>query len=180
MITPLFLTTAGILDLNGTLIVELVAFVLMVLFLARWVYPLVEAAGEARQREIAANLEAAREENEKAEQHLKDAQEQLNRARAQASDVLSGANKSAEQLRLEMRQRAEEEAKRIAESATRDIEAERQKAIDSVRGEVADLVVAATEKVVGESLDDTRHRRLIDQAIEQVGMPGENGAKRGG
>jgi F-type H+-transporting ATPase subunit b len=180
MATAPFLASAGLLELNGTLVVELVAFILMVLILARWVYPPVARAAEARQRQIAEHLEAARREREEAEQRLREAQEQLNQARNQASEVISGANRSAEQLRAEMRQRAEEEARRIVESARKDIEAERQKAIDSVRGEVADLVVAATEKVIGESVDDARHRRLIEQAIEQVGTPGGNGAKRGG
>jgi F-type H+-transporting ATPase subunit b len=178
--TAPYLATAGLLELNGTLVVELVAFILMVLILARWVYPPVARAAEARQRQIAEHLEAARREREEAEQRLKEAQEQLNRARQQASEVITAANRSAEQLRGEMRQRAEEEARRIVEGARKDIEAERQKALDSVRGEVAELVVEATEKVIGETVDATRHRHLIEQAIQQVGTPGENGAKRGG
>ena len=47
--------------------------------------------------------------------------------------------------------------------------AERDRALDSVRSEVAELVVAATEKVVGESLDADRHHRLIEKAIAEVG-----------
>ena len=43
-----------------------------------------------------------------------------------------------------------------------------------MRVEVADLVVVATEKVVGEALDDQRHRRLIDEAIAQVGRDSRN------
>jgi F-type H+-transporting ATPase subunit b len=178
MATAPFLATTGLLNINGTLIVQLVAFILMVLILAKWVYPPVARAAERRQRQIGEQLEAAKKEREEAEQTLKQAQGQLNEARGQASDIIAGANKSADQLRAEMRQRADEESRRIAENARRDIEAERQKAIESVRGEVAGLVAAATEKVIGESVDDDRHRRLIEQAIRQVGTPGENGARR--
>ena len=67
-----------------------------------------------------------------------------------------------------MRQKAEEEAKRIAESARKEIEAERDRAIQSVRGEVANLVVNATEKVIGETLDLNKHKQLIDRAIAEV------------
>ena len=81
-------------------------------------------------------------------------------------------NRLAEQLRADGRAKAEEDARRIVENARREIEAERQKALDSVRAEVADLVVAATERVIGESLDITRQRQLIERAISEVTSDG--------
>src|SRR5215831_5668223 len=160
---------AGLLDLSASFFAEVIAFVLMILLLGRWVYPRIIQAAEGRQRQISEQLEAADRSRQEAEERLNQAEAQLQAARGQASALLEGAGRSADQLRAEMNARAREEAQRIAESARRDIEAERQRAIDSVRGEVADLVVAATEKVVGESLDDQRHRRLIADAISQVG-----------
>jgi len=160
---------AGLLDLSASFFAEVIAFVLMILLLGRWVYPRIIQAAEGRQRQISEQLEAADRSRQEAEERLHQAEAQLQAARGQASALLEGAGRSADQLRAEMNARAREEAQRIAESARRDIEAERQRAIDSVRGEVADLVVAATEKVVGESLDDQRHRRLIADAISQVG-----------
>jgi F-type H+-transporting ATPase subunit b len=171
--------SAGLLTVNGTLIVELIAFIVMVLILA-WAYPRIARAAEARQRQIAEQLEAAERSREEAEERLKEAEGQLSNARAQASEVISGANRSADQVRAEARQRAEEDAHRIAESARQDIEAERQRAIESVRGQVADLVVAATEKVIETSMDDQQHRKLIDEAIEQVGSNGAGGGQRHG
>jgi F-type H+-transporting ATPase subunit b len=82
--------------------------------------------------------------------------------------VIDAANKSGEQLRQELRQKAEEESKRAVEAARKEIEAEREQAVRSVRSEVASLVVAATEKVIGETLDDQKHRQLIDKAIAEV------------
>jgi F-type H+-transporting ATPase subunit b len=67
-----------------------------------------------------------------------------------------------------MRQKAEEESKRTIEAARKEIEAERDQAVRSVRNEVASLVVAATEKVIGQTLDDDKHRELIDKAIREV------------
>lgn len=167
---------AGLLDLSLSLIAEIIAFVLMILILARWVYPRVMAAAEARQRAVAEQLLAAERSREEAEQRLKDAEAQFRDARGQASQIIEGANRSAQQLSAEARTRADEEARRIADSARRDIVAERDRALDSVRTEVADLVVAATQKVIGESLDGDRHRRLIDEAIAEVG--GADGRSR--
>jgi F-type H+-transporting ATPase subunit b len=164
-----YLATAGLLDLSLSFIAEIIAFIVMILILARWVYPRVLAAAEARQRAVAEQLLAAERSREEAEQRLKDAEAQLREARGQASGILEGANKSAQQLSAEARSRADEDARRISDNARKDIVAERDRALDSVRAEVADLVVAATEKVVGQTLDGERHRRLIDDAIAEVG-----------
>ncbi len=164
-----FLASAGLLDLSLSYIAEVIAFIAMFLILGRWVYPRVMQAAEARQRQVAEQLQAAARARQEAEQRLRDAETSLQDARHQAAEIIEGAGRSGDQLRAELRARADEEARRIAESARRDIEAERQKAIDSVREQVADLVVSATEKVVGETLDDQRHRRLIEEAIAQVG-----------
>jgi F-type H+-transporting ATPase subunit b len=159
---------AGLLDLSLSFVVEIVAFVVLILILGRWVYPPVMDAAERRQRQIGEQLAAAERARQEAEQRLNEAKARLDEARRQAAEIIEGGNRSAEQLRAELRNRAQEEARRIVDNAQREIEAERQKAIDSVRGQVAELVVAATEKVVGETLDDQRHRSLIERAIAQV------------
>ena len=169
-----YLATAGLLDLSLSFVAEVIAFLVMVAILARWVFPRVMAAAEARQRQLAEQLEAAERTRREAEERLREAEASLREARGQAAEILEGAGRSGDQLRAEFRERAEEEARRISENARREIEAERQRAVDSVRGQVADLVVAATEKVVGEALDDQRHRRLIDEAIAQVGQGARN------
>lgn len=172
--TPYLAQSAGLLDLSLSFVAEVIAFIAMILILGRWVYPRVMAAAEARQRQISEQLAAAERARTAAEQRLRDAEGRIQEARQQAAEIIEGAGRSGEHLRTELRARAEEEARRIAESARRDIEAERQKAIDSVRAEVADLVVVATEKVVGETLDDQRHRKLIADAIAEVAADSRN------
>jgi F-type H+-transporting ATPase subunit b len=159
---------AGVITINGTVIVELVTFLIMLAILARYVYPRIVTLAEARQRQIAEQLKEAEEARGAAEQRLKEAEEKLNDARKTAQGVIDAAAKSAEQLRQEMRQKAEEESKRTVDAARKEIEAERDQAVRSVRSEVANLVVAATEKVIGETLDDDKHRQLIDKAIKEV------------
>jgi F-type H+-transporting ATPase subunit b len=159
---------AGVIDINGTVIVELITFLVMLAILARWVYPVVVNLAEARQRAVAEQLRDAEKARADAEAQLKDAQAKLEDARRTAQQVIDAANKSGQQARQDLKDKAEEEARRIAESARKEIEAEREKAIQSVRTEVASLVVDATEKVIGETLDDQKHRRLIEKAIEEV------------
>ena len=159
---------AGVIEINGTVIVELLTFLVMLAVLARYVYPEVVKLAEARQRAIAQQLLDAEQARAAAEARVKEAQAQLEEARKTAQQVIDSANKSGEQLRQDSRQKAEEDARRIAESARRDIEAERDRALQSARSELAALVVTATEKVIGETLDDRKHRQLIEKAVEEV------------
>jgi len=160
--------TAGVIEINGTVIVELLTFLVMLAVLARYVYPEVVKVAEARQRAIAEQLHDAEQARAAAEARLKEAQAQLEEARKTAQQVIDSANKSGEQLRQDMRQKAEEDARRIAESARKDIEAERDRALQSARSELLFMVATATEKVIGETLDQPKHRQLIERAIEEV------------
>jgi F-type H+-transporting ATPase subunit b len=164
----MYLAEAGLLDLNATFWIELVAFLLMLGVLARYVYPRVIEAAEARQKAIAAELEAAEKSRQEAEARLAEAEKNLQAARVSAQEIVAGATRSGEQLRQESKQKAEEEAKRLTQAARKEIEAEREKAIQSVREDVAGLVVAATEKVLGETLDASKHKQLIERAIAEV------------
>jgi F-type H+-transporting ATPase subunit b len=169
----LFLATAGVVTIDGTVIVELITFLVMLAILARYVYPRIVEVAEARQRAIALQLKEAEDARAAAQAQMEEATAKLNDARKSAQSVLDAAAKSAEQLRQELRQKADEEARRSVENARKQIEAERDQAIRSVRAEVADLVVTATEKVIGETLDEPKHRRLIERAIEEVVASGD-------
>ncbi len=159
---------AGVVTIDGTVIVELITFLLMLAVLARYVYPEIVRVAEARQRAIAEQLKDAEQARADAEEHLREAEARLNDARRSAQGLLDAAAKSAEQLRQELRQKADEEAKRTVEGARKQIEAERDQAIRTVRAELSDLVVSATEKVIGETLDERKHRQLIERAIQEV------------
>jgi len=160
--------TSGVIDINGTVIVELLTFLLMLAILARYVYPRIVAVAEARQRAVAEQLEQAEKARADADAQKKEAQAKLEEARKTAQQVVDAANKSGEQVRQDLRQKAEDEARRIGESARKEIEAERERALASARDEVAGMVVIATQKVIGETLDERKHRQLIERAIQEV------------
>jgi F-type H+-transporting ATPase subunit b len=159
---------AGVIQIDGTVIVELITFLVMLAILARYVYPELVKRAEARQRLIADQLKDAEKARADAEGSLKEAEAKLSEARKTAQGLIEAAGKSGEQLRQELKQKAEDEAKRLTEAARKEIDAERERAIQAVRGEVAGLVVAATEKVLGETLDAGKHKELIQRAIAEV------------
>jgi F-type H+-transporting ATPase subunit b len=158
----------GPLQINATLVVELIAFLVMLAILARWVYPPVIRAAEARQRQVAEQLAAADKARKDAEARLQQADAAIQEARVQAGQIVERANRAAEQILQEAQEKAKDEARRIVEGASRDIDAERQRAIHAIRLQMADIVTGAVRRIVGESLDGERHQQLIDAAIDKV------------
>jgi len=90
-------------------------------------------------------------------------------ARKEANDILARAQKVAQETRDADIAATREELERMRERAMSDIEAEKQRAIAELRGEVADLALAAASRVVGESMSDERQRRLVREFLASVG-----------
>jgi F-type H+-transporting ATPase subunit b len=157
--------TAKVIDINGTVIVELAAFLLMLGVLSRWVYPAIVQRIEERHRLIAEHLEAAEDATRKSQASLHEAESTLLGARGQAQNVIDTAITSGERVRQERLQRAESEANRLTTAARHQIELERVLAMRLVREEIPGMVVAATEKVLGPAIDVQTNKQLIDDAI---------------
>jgi F-type H+-transporting ATPase subunit b len=160
---------AGLLTPNGTFFAELIAFILMILILGRYVYPRIIKAATAREEKIEAGLRAAAE----AEQRLASVQAQvektLEEARTQAREILHRSHGEATAEAAEVIAKARADAEALIERARDEIGAERDRAIQDLRSEVSSLVVAATERLLGEAIDAKAHRRLIDAALTKVG-----------
>jgi F-type H+-transporting ATPase subunit b len=120
---------------------------------------------------------------ERIEQGLKDAEQArrdrenaeaervstLAEARKEANDILTRAQRLAQETRDADIAATREELDRMRERATSEIEAEKQRAIGELRGEVADLALAAASRVVGESMTDERQRKLVREFLSSTG-----------
>lgn len=159
---------ASLLSVNGTLFFEIVAFLVVLGILWRWVYPPVMRVAERRERAVEAGLRKAQE----AEQRLSEVREEvattLEAARAEAREVLSRAHREASADVGEVRSRARREADALAEQARQGIADELDRALRELRAQETALVAAAADRVLGESLDPEAHRRLIERSLASV------------
>ena len=153
---------------NGTFVVELVAFLLTVFILARYVLPPISARMEERQATIRQALADAEEAKRRAAEAEEEYKRVIGEARSEARAVVDEANKLGEQVRADRRNQAEEEYERIVARARDDIEAQTRRATEELRRSAADLAVTVVEKVVGEGLDAQAQRSLIDRTIAEV------------
>ncbi len=98
----------------------------------------------------------------------------LGEARREANDILTRAQKVAQETRDADIAATRDELERMRVRAAADIEAEKVRAIADVRAEVADLALLAAGKVVGETMSDERQRRLVEEFLRTSGVGGSN------
>ncbi|MGC8627719.1 MAG: F0F1 ATP synthase subunit B [Acidimicrobiales bacterium] len=153
---------------NTTFVVELVAFLGVLGVLAKWVLPYVNRAVEERQRTIERSLSEAAQARERAQRAEEEARQAIEQARAEARSLRDEAAKLGEQARQELRQQGEEEYRRLVSRAASDIDASVRRAGDQLRAQVAELVMAAVERVLGEGLTLANQEQLVEQALAEL------------
>jgi F-type H+-transporting ATPase subunit b len=97
----------------------------------------------------------------------------LAEARREANDILARAQKVAQESRDADIAATRDELERMRVRATAEIEAEKTRAIADLRGEVADLALAAAGRVVGETMTDDRSRRLVQEFLTTADTSGD-------
>ena len=153
---------------NLTFVVELVAFLLVLAVLARYVLPPLNKAMSDRQATIRQALADAEEAKRRAQEAEADYRKTMDQARSEARAMVDEANRAGEQIRVAARERGEQEAERIVSRAQADIEASVRRATEDLRREVSGLVITVVEKVIGEGFTTADHQVLIERTIQEV------------
>jgi F-type H+-transporting ATPase subunit b len=162
------LATSNFLVPNGTLIVEIIAFLAVLGFVWKYVLPPLNRALNQRQEEIRSSLEAAEAARSEADETRVQRAQILEDARVEAREILAQANRSAERVRSEGEERGRQEYERLVSSANSEIAFARQRAVDEVSARVAGLVLAAARQVVGREIDAASHHELIEEAVSAL------------
>lgn len=151
------------------LIVGTAAFLLLLWFLAKKVFPVFEKVFAERRDAIEGGMERASAAEEEAKEALAQYREQLADARHEAARLREDAREQGAAILAEMREQAQAEARRITEQAHQQIEADRVQAVNSLRTEVGTLAADLAGRIVGESLtDDERQRRVVDRFLAEL------------
>jgi F-type H+-transporting ATPase subunit b len=166
-LTPLA-DTSGLLAVNGTFVAELIAFLIMLAILARYAYPPIMRAAEARQKQIEDGVKAAQEAERRLQEVQKEVEQTLAEARGQAREMINRAHQESAAEAEELRERGRRDAEAQVEKARGDIQAEKDRAIQELRAQVSALVVDAAGKVLGAAIDEKSHARLIEESLRQV------------
>lgn len=155
-------------NINLTLIAQLVSFAVFVWFTMKFVWPPIVAALEERKAKIADGLAAAERGQHEQELAEKKAAEHLHEAKQQAAEIVAKAEKRASEIVEEAKGDARVEADRLVTGAKAEIEQETNKAREVLREKVAELAVAGAEKILRKEIDAAKHQDIVTALAKQI------------
>lgn len=155
-------------NINLTLIGQMLAFVAFVVFCMKYVWPPILAAMHEREQKIADGLAAADKASLDLELAKEKAVERLREAKEEASGIVDSANRRATQIVEEAKTAALAEAERVKTAALAEIEQESNRAREQLRSQVAALSLAGAERVLGASIDEKAHADILDKLAAEL------------
>jgi len=156
-------------DINGGVIIwTVVIFVILLAVLYRLGYPALLKMVEERERRIQKQLDEAEKANAEAQRILEEHKKQIAAARNEAQDILAKAKAVSQKERETLLAKAREEYDALLNRARKDIEAEKDKAIQALRREAVELSIAAASRVIESNLDTDANRKLVADFLDSL------------
>ena len=164
---------------NGTFIVELAIFLIILGVFWKYVVPPVRKAMGERQDMIRRQIEESRQAHERLEQAEAKYREVLTVARTEAAKIRDEARAEAGKIKAELREQAEREVNQIRLRGEEQLATQREQVLRQLRAELGELAVTLAGRIVGESMtDEARRRGTVDRFIQELeGMPARAGAE---
>jgi F-type H+-transporting ATPase subunit b len=151
---------------TGPILWTIINFTLLLVLLRAVAWKPIVKALETRESSINDALNRAEKAKGEAERVLAENQKALQRAEEESQKVLRDSREYAERLHSEATLKAQEEGRRILEQARHEIERSKQQALNELRGEVASLAVGGAERILRDTLDGDRQKRLVDEYLK--------------
>jgi len=150
------------------LLVQIVNLIIVYTVVVKWIVGPIGGMLEKRRENIAQGLEDARVAADARANAEKEAAKIVADAQAEASKVVRDANEKAQGVAKEVKAEAEAEAAKARDVALAEAEVERERILGDLRGQVAALSIAATQKLVGEALDEKRQHALLEEFFSGI------------
>lgn len=155
-------------NLNATIIAQIIVFGILVGFTLKYVWPPIAKALDERADKIAEGLAAAERGKSDFEQAEKKVAELLSEGRTQVTEMVSNAEKRAAQIVEEAKAQATSEAARIAAQAKADVEQEVNRAREALREQVAALAVKGAEAILQREIDQKQHEKMLSALKQEL------------
>ena len=156
------------------LITQVVSFGILFAVLSVLLYKPILNALDQRSNRIKESLETADRGREEAARSQEEMRQQISEARSEGQNLIAQAREVADRFREEEISKAREDIRAERDRAEAAIQRERDGAIEELRREFAGLAITAAERVIGRSLDESAHRELINQVLEEGSLVNRN------
>ena len=145
------------------------SFLLLIFLVKKYAWGNISSILDERAEKIFSDIDGAEEARKKAEELASKREAELAGSRTEAKTIIENAKGTAEKSRADILAEAKLEAGRLKEKANQEIAQNKAEALQSVKGDVADLTISLAEKILSKNLDSQAHKELIDQYIDQLG-----------
>lgn len=158
----------GSLGIDWTLLaIQTIAFLLLMWFLAKFVFPPLSRSLEKREADIESASKAAAESEKNAQKAAEEVKKALAQARKEAADIVTTAKAEANSIVSSAEEKSKVQAEHIVAEAHESIAKEVLAAKKALHNETIELVAQATEKVVGKTVDAKLDQKVIKSAVEE-------------
>ncbi len=155
-------------DVNGTLLIQIVNFIVLCVLLGHFCYKPVLKVLDDRKNRIKSDLDAAEKSKADANQLKYSYEEKLREAQAKASEIVDKAVKEAKVQAEAQIKEAHAAIEKEKENATKQIERERKEALEELKAEVASLSCEIAAKIISKNMTPDMNDRLIAESIEKL------------
>ncbi len=152
----------------GLIIWTIITFILLLLILKRFAWkPLLDAL-QKREQTVKDALERTEKAKMEAERILEENRKQFERAEQEGQRILNESRSLAEKLKDDIVEKANSQSRKMIESAKQEINRDKEAAMGQLRDEIANLAIQAAGKILDESLDEQKHRKLVDSYLKEL------------
>jgi F-type H+-transporting ATPase subunit b len=155
-------------EINATLLGQIITFLVLVGFTMKYVWPPITKAMHDREKKIAAGLEAAERSKTELEQAEHQVVDMMREAKQEASHIVDLAHKRSVQMIEEAKEDARQEAQRILDHAQEEFAREVMKTKEELRKHLAALAIAGAEKIIKQNLDGPTNTALLDEFVTEI------------
>ena len=149
------------------LVVFIVNFIILLVMLRLFLYQPVMKVLDERAKRTKEGMELAEATKKEYEQAKVEVQKQIEKGRQEAQAFIAQAVQTGERLKEESRQEATKQAQLIVDRTRAELETERDKIVENLRKEFVDISISAAEKVIKETLNKEKHRKLIEETLKE-------------
>jgi F-type H+-transporting ATPase subunit b len=152
----------------GLQIWTLVAFVVLLVLLAKFAFKPIAQALDRRGESIKKSIEEAEKQRADAKKLMDDYQKQLADARNEAGKIIEEARQLGERVRKEVVDKSNAEASAAVQRAQEEIQRQKEKGIQEMKDTVAALSIQIASRVIEKELDEATHRQLVENLIKDL------------
>jgi len=155
-------------DINATLLGQIITFAIFVWFTSKFVLPMIKSSMDKRKQVILDGLEASKKGHEKLKQAEEEAERCLKNSKNECDNIIANANKQAIKILDDSRTSALNERNEIILSGHKQIEQEINKVKMQLQKDMAKLIIQGAEKILAKNINQKDHSVILDNFIKKL------------